>query len=153
MKNAPHCQRMAEPPLRLFDVILNLCQDKWEKKRGPLNRDRKSDSAANDRAVGKMPAVGTRGKAETFYRGITSPRTGFSSEAGRASLISPTPGSPLWAPGSVSSFDCLASARRAALSFCFCCRAISLCRFSKVNFVLAIVYHPFPFMKSAITAN
>ena len=102
---------------------------------------------------GKCPQADTVGEIGGYYRGITSPGPGFSSELGSASPISPAPGSPLWTPGSVSSFDCLASARRAAFSFCFCCRAISLCRFSKVNFVLAIVYHPLPFMRSAITAN
>ena len=109
--------------------------------------------AANDREPGKYPQMDMVGKSEMFYRGITSPRPGSSSEVGGASPISPAPGSTFCASGSVSSFDCLASARRAALSFCFCCRAISLCRFSKVNFVLAIVYHPLPFMRSSITAN
>jgi hypothetical protein len=94
-------------------------------------------------------ALGWMGKLSGYH----IPRSGFSSEIGRASPMSPAPGSRFWAPGSGSSFDCLASARRAALSFCFCCRAISLCRFSKVNFVLAIACHPLPFMQSGIAAN
>jgi hypothetical protein len=101
-------------------------------------------NAVNNCEPGKMATGGKKGRTEMSYRGISSPWPGFSAAAGRSTPPSPALLSSAGKTGSVSSFGCFASARRAALSFCFCCRAISLCRFSKVNFVLAMVRHHLP---------